>query len=112
LCQPTLESPSLVEHDLITVGETPFTDIIDQFAPYVLPVSKELNMVFQFQLMQIDEPHGVGSDTEPFTHDPLVWTEWKLSEMKTIVDRWQGYKRDEGFWNAYVWPYAPLLSVG
>ena len=58
-------------------------------------------MVFQFQLMHIDAPHN-GSDKEPFKEDPLVWKEWKLSEMKSIIGRWQEYKRDEGFWNAYV----------
>jgi oligo-1,6-glucosidase len=66
-------------------------------------------MVFQFQLMQIDAPHNVESDTKPFNETPLVCTKWKLSEMKTIVERWQGYKRDEGFWNAYVWPGALAL---
>jgi len=86
----------------MTVGETPFTDAPDQLAPFVLPMSKELNMVFQFQLMHLDAPHSGGSDKEPYKHEPLVWTEWKLSEMKFIVERWQGFKRDEGYWNAYV----------
>ena len=87
----------------MTVGETPFTHSPDQLGPYVLPTSKELNMIFQFQLMDIDAPHSGGSDAEPFKHNSLVWTEWKLGEMKTVVQRWQGYKRDEGYWNAYVW---------
>ena len=58
-------------------------------------------MVFQFQLMHIDAPPSGGSDTEPFKHKPLVWREWKLSELKAVVERWQVYKRDEGYWNAY-----------
>jgi oligo-1,6-glucosidase len=91
----------------MTVGETPFTDSPEQLASYVLPEFKELNMVFQFQLMHIDAPHTGGSGTEPFKHEPLVWTEWKLSEMKTVIERWQGYKRDEGYWNAYVCYCSP-----
>jgi alpha-glucosidase len=87
----------------MTVGETPFTHSPDQLAPYVLPTSEELNMIFQFQLMDIDAPHSGGSDAEPFKHNSLVWTEWKLSEMKTVVQRWQGYKREEGYWNAYAY---------
>ncbi|KIM81904.1 glycoside hydrolase family 13 protein [Piloderma croceum F 1598] len=90
----------LSKHNLMTVGETPFTNDPNQLAPYVLPISKELNMVFQFQLMHIDSPHSSGSDTEPYKNDPLVWTEWKLNEMKTIVETWQTFKRDEGYWNA------------
>ena len=94
----------VAEHNLMTVGETPFTNDPNQLAPYVLPIYKELNMVFQFQLMHIDSPHsGAGSDTEPYKNDPLVWMEWKLNEMKTIVETWQTFKRDEGYWNAYVW---------
>jgi len=84
----------------MTVGETPFTLNTDDIAPYVLPMSKELDMVFQFQLMRIDAPHNI-SDSNPIKDKHLVWMEWKLSEMKTVVQRWQGYKRDEGYWNAY-----------
>jgi oligo-1,6-glucosidase len=94
----------------MTVGETPFTLNAEDVAPYVLPVSKELDMVFQFQLVQIDAPHSV-SDSEPFKDQHLMWVEWKLSEMKTIVQRWQGYKRDEGYWNAYVWPGEYIFGV-
>jgi len=92
----------VAEHNLMTVGETPFTNDPNQLAPYVLPISKELNMIFQFQLMHIDSPHSGSSDTEPYKNNPLVWTEWKLNEMKTIVETWQTFKRDEGYWNAYV----------
>jgi glycosidase len=84
----------------MTVGKTPFTLNTDDITPYILPMSKELDMVFQFQLMQIDAPHNI-SDSNPIKDKCLVWMEWKLSEMKTVVQRWQGYKRDEGYWNVY-----------
>ena len=85
----------------MAAGETPFTYAVDQLAPYVLPMSQELDMVFQFQLMHIDAPHSGGSDGEIFKHIRLVWMEWSMSEMKTVVEKWQACKRDEGFWNAY-----------
>ncbi|KAF5376935.1 hypothetical protein D9615_007297 [Tricholomella constricta] len=80
-------------HDLITVGETPFTHDAAQLAAYVLPSNKELNMVFHFELMDLDSP----LDGE---HKPLIHRDWKLSELKEIVGRWQNFKRAEDFWNA------------
>ena len=83
-----------LEHDLITVGETPFTNEASELAAYVLPANKELQMVFQFEIMDLDSPKE-GQDFEPLNFKP-----WRLSELKGIVGRWQRYKRDEGFWNA------------
>ncbi|KAF9463172.1 glycoside hydrolase family 13 protein [Collybia nuda] len=79
----------LSAQDLITVGETPFTHEASELAAYVLPSNKELNMVFHFELMDLDSP-GV----------PLIHRDWKLSEFREIVGRWQKYRRSEGFWNA------------
>ncbi|KAJ2933230.1 hypothetical protein H1R20_g3817, partial [Candolleomyces eurysporus] len=83
----------LSKYDLITVGETPFTHDTEELAAYVLPKNKELNMVFQFELMDIDSPLE-GEDVVP-----LIYKPWKLSDLKNIVRRWQTFKRDEGFWN-------------
>lgn len=77
-------------HDLITVGETPFTHDASALAAYVLPQNKELNMVFHFELMDLDSP----------AESPLVKKAWRLAELKSVVGRWQTYKREEGFWNA------------
>lgn len=66
-------------------------------------------MVFQFELMDIDSPQSGDSGTEISQHDPLTWKEWKLSDMKSVVERWQTCKRDEGFWNACV--YLHFLRV-
>jgi glycosidase len=84
----------LSEYDLVTVGETPFTHDTEELAAYVLPKNKELNMVFQFELMDIDSPVE-GEDSVP-----LIYKPWKLSDLKDIVRRWQTFKRGEGFWNA------------
>ncbi|KAF8124120.1 glycoside hydrolase family 13 protein [Boletus edulis] len=80
----------LSQHDLITVGETPFTHDASVLAAYVLPRNKQLNMVFNFELMDLDSP----------PESPLVKKAWRLSELKAVVGRWQTYKRDEGYWNA------------
>ncbi|KAF8164265.1 glycoside hydrolase family 13 protein [Mycena galopus ATCC 62051] len=83
----------LSQSDLITVGETPFTHSAAELAKYVLAKHKELNMVFQFQLSELDSPRGT-------RHLPMVHRPWKLSELKEIVTRWQKFERDQGFWNA------------
>jgi oligo-1,6-glucosidase len=86
----------------MTVGETPFTHDRDEMAAYVLPKNKELNMVFQFELMDLDSPQG--------EHTPLVRRDWTLSEFKQVIDRWQNFRREDGFWNAYV-PLEPRTHL-
>ncbi|KAF9463173.1 alpha-glucosidase [Collybia nuda] len=78
-------------HDLITVGETPFTRDASELAAYVLPHNQELNMVFNFELMDLDSP-GLGKE--------YIYREWKLSGFRDIICQWQSYRRSEGFWNA------------
>jgi oligo-1,6-glucosidase len=91
---PSLTSPTHhthpIDHDLITVGETPFTHDASELAAYVLPRNRELNMVFHFELMDIDSP----------PESPLLKKPWTLAELKAVVGRWQRFMRDEGFWNA------------
>ncbi|KAI0684457.1 glycoside hydrolase superfamily [Cytidiella melzeri] len=84
-------------YDAMTVGETSVTHNPDDIAAYVLPENKELNMVFQFQVMDIDAG-GVEGGAEAVI--PLAYREWKLLELKTITERWQLFKREQGYWNA------------
>ncbi|KAI6028958.1 glycoside hydrolase family 13 protein [Pisolithus marmoratus] len=92
----------LSKYDLITVGETPFTHDASQPAAYVLPQNKELNMVFSFDLMDLDAPDD----------SPLVRKAWTLAEFKDVVRRWQQFKRDEGFWNTvYIENHDHARSV-
>ncbi|KAF8990723.1 glycoside hydrolase family 13 protein [Cyathus striatus] len=83
----------LSKYDIMTVGETPFTHDSSQLAAYVLPENKELNMVFQFELMDIDSP--LGRD-----HSPLIHKQWKLDEFREVEGRWQTFEREREFWNA------------
>ncbi|KAG1894741.1 glycoside hydrolase family 13 protein [Suillus fuscotomentosus] len=92
----------LSSHDLITVGETPFTHESSELAAYVLPQNRELNMVFQFELMDIDSP----------SESPLLRKPWTLRELKAIVGRWQRFMHGDGFWNAiYIENHDQARSV-
>ncbi|KAF8883819.1 glycoside hydrolase family 13 protein [Infundibulicybe gibba] len=88
-----MRSKVLSKGDLITVGETPFTYSESALSAYVIPSGEELDMVFQFEIMELDAPKGTD-------HAPLIHVDWKLAEFKETVSRWQRFKRDEGFWNA------------
>ncbi|MBU1036106.1 alpha-glucosidase, partial [bacterium] len=78
----------LSKYDIMTVGETPGTT--PQIAAlYVNWDRHELNMVFNFELMEID-------------HDPInKWKpkEWKLSELKKIFTKWYEGLKEKG-WNS------------
>lgn len=107
-------TPSLKpDHDIMTVGETPLTHSIDSITSYVLPQNHELNMVFVFEIMDIDaggqgapsREHGGGGAASTVQGgaeavNPLEWKEWKLLELKNVTEKWQVVKREEGFWNA------------
>ena len=34
--------------------------------------------------------------------EPLIPKPWKLSDLKNVVEKWQTFKREEGFWNTFV----------
>jgi oligo-1,6-glucosidase len=87
-----IESVQCLAYATITVGEAPFSHSADELAKYVLPANGELDMVFQFELMDID---GVG-------YNRLNPSPWTLPDLKRVVDKWQTFKRDEGYWNAFV----------
>ncbi|TDL15364.1 glycoside hydrolase family 13 protein [Rickenella mellea] len=83
----------LSKYECITVGEAPFTDDMEVLAAYVLPINEELNMVFHFELMQLDIPPDINGP-------PLVPRKWKLTELKDVVEKWQNFMREEGYWNS------------
>ena len=83
----------ITDYDIFTVGEAPFSNSADDLAEYVLPQNRELQTVFQFELMYIDA-------SDPL--EPLIPKPWKLSDLKNVVEKWQTFKRGEGFWNTSV----------
>lgn len=99
----------LSQYDVMTVGETPCTHTAEDIAAYVLPQNKELNMVFNFELMYLD----VGSvNGGPENLVALMHRPWKLNELKKIVTKWQTYMRDQGYWNTlYIENHDQARSV-
>ena len=99
----------LSHYDVMTVGETPFTHSAEETAAYVLPMNKELNMVFNFELMDLDVG-SVSGGTENLV--PLMHSPWKLAELKRIVNKWQTYMREQGYWNTlYIENHDQARSV-
>ncbi|CUA71399.1 maltase MalT [Rhizoctonia solani] len=72
-----------------TVGESPFTHDPRELLPYVLPERKELQMMFQFELADIDA-----------THNPLIPRNPSLPEIKSIINKWQTFMFNHGGWNS------------
>ncbi|KAG8731688.1 hypothetical protein FRC11_002923, partial [Ceratobasidium sp. 423] len=72
-----------------TVGESPFTHDPRDLLPYVLPERKELQMMFQFELADIDA-----------THNPLIPRIPSLPEIKSVINKWQTFMFNNGGWNS------------
>ena len=78
----------LSKYDIMAVGETPGT-APEIALKYVDKDRNELDMVFHFELMDID-------------HDPInKWEpkEWKLTEVKKIFTKWYESLKEKG-WNS------------
>lgn len=73
-------------YDIMTVGECPATPI-EEAVKYVDQSRNELNMIFKFEHVGIDQ-----------THHFFSYQQWKLSELKKIFTRWQNGLKDG--WNS------------
>ncbi|KKC48950.1 oligo-1,6-glucosidase [Paenibacillus sp. D9] len=78
----------LSRYDIMTVGETPGVTP-EQAALYVGEDRGELNMVFQFEHMDIDSGPGGKWDVQP----------WRLTDFKRVMGKWQRELQDRG-WNS------------
>ncbi|MEG6612631.1 alpha-glucosidase [Pseudoclostridium thermosuccinogenes] len=78
----------LSKYDIMTVGETPGVDT-ESAKLYVNSDRNELNMLFQFELMDIDSGWGGKWDVKP----------WKLSTFKKIMYKWYEGLKEKG-WNS------------
>ncbi len=76
--------------DCMCVGETPFSDSATASA-YVDPKQHELDMVFSFDLMDIDSGKSGKWEIVP----------WNLARMKAIVEDWQNALKSG--WNSLFW---------
>ena len=92
----------------MTVGETPLTHRAEDIAAYVLPQNKELNMVFQFEIVDMDSG---GTEGGAEAVSPLTTSKWTVLQLKNIIRKWQQYKREEGYWNSYVSRWLGYILV-
>lgn len=77
----------LSKYDIMTVGEAPGVDP-ETASFYVNDDRDELNMIFQFELMDIDSGNGKW-DLRP----------WKLTDLKKIMYKWYEGLKEKG-WNS------------
>ncbi|MFJ7754654.1 glycoside hydrolase family 13 protein [Peribacillus muralis] len=87
-------------NDLLTVGET-WGVTTDNAKLYSDPKRKELNMVFQFEHMQLDKVAG-----------KQRWDlrELELVELKHVLSKWQ-YALDQEGWNSLFWNNHDLPRI-
>ena len=77
--------------DVLTVGEMPGVSV-EQARIHTNPVNRELDMVFQFEHVDLD--HGPGGKFDPRPLD--------LVRLKESLNRWQVGLNDRG-WNSLYW---------
>ncbi|KAK5734939.1 hypothetical protein LTR17_008572 [Elasticomyces elasticus] len=81
----------LAEYDAFSVGEMPWISDSVEILNCVGSDRHELNMIFNFDIVEgID--HGSRGKFSP--------KQWQMSELKTIVNKWQHVMHDHGGWNA------------
>ena len=86
-----LNAKVLSKYDTITVGEMPAVEDIDEILRTVGDKSKELNMIFIFDLVDIDNEHG---------KDRMTLRKWTVPEARGIIDKWQSVMIKKGGWNS------------
>jgi len=83
-----LHEEVIAKYDAMTVGEMPGVTT-DEAALYTDESRREVNMVFQFELMDIDSGPGGKWDVKP----------WTLKDFKGIMSKWQYGLQGRG-WNS------------
>jgi alpha-glucosidase len=78
--------------ELVTVGELSLTPEPEKVLEYVGAGRKELDMVFQFDITHLGQGTGSGF------RDKYDFAEWKLPEMKRIVEKWQRFIEGTDGW--------------
>jgi len=79
----------LSKYDAITVGEMPGVSDENEILQTVGANAGELNMIFIFDLVDIDKPNV-----------RMALRPWDVKEMKAIISRWQRCMIDRNGWNS------------
>ena len=80
---------TLDKFDTITVGEMPFIDDTDEILQTVGANEGELNMIFIFDIVNIDN-----------ASKRMTVAEWKLPKLRNIFNRWQRTMYERNGWNS------------
>lgn len=86
-----LNEKVLSKYDTITVGEMPFVRDENEVLNVVHPDRNELNMIFIFEIVDLD---GIPNSYRLTTYD------WKPSQIRTIMSKWQTKMAERGGWNS------------
>ena len=81
----------LNKYDTITVGEMPFVRDENEILKVVGEKSGELNMIFIFELVDIDNIQGSFR---------MTWRNWDANEIKQIINRYQRLMIERDGWNS------------
>lgn len=80
----------LSKYDSITVGEMPYVTDENEILRVVKEERKELNMIFIFEIVDIDNIPG---------GPRLTLHDWTVDELRNVVSKWQNVMRANGGWN-------------
>lgn len=80
----------LDEYNAFSVGEMPWISDPEEILKCVGYDRKELNMIFNFDMVDMD--HGPGGKFSP--------KDWQMTDLKDIVSKWQSFMYGNGGWNA------------
>lgn len=83
-----LDDIALSKYNAVTVGELPNTPDPAHVRRYISASDRQLSMVFQFDIVDID----IGSN-QKFEIQP-----WKLKKFKDIVSKWQSFIEGTDSW--------------
>lgn len=81
----------LSDYDIMTVGETPAVTV-EEARQYASADQKELNMIFQFELMDVD-----GGESGKWND-----TRYRLLDVKRVLRKWQKGLHGKA-WNSLFW---------
>ena len=81
----------LDKYDTMTVGEMPAVQDVEEILKVVAEKRHELNMIFIFELVDIDNKKGSFR---------LSLRDWDANEIKDIVSRWQRLMIERDGWNS------------
>ena len=82
----------LSRYDAMTVGEMPFVEEESEVIKSVASGTEELNMIFIFAFVNIDNEAA-----------PLSLKQFGTDDIRRIISKWQNFMIDNAGWNSVFW---------